>query len=59
MEMEKEFCRAAEEQGIYQLFGHPLMGGLRITLYNGITDDAVDAVLKFMKKFQKENQHRL
>lgn len=58
-EMEKEFSKAAEAQGIYQLFGHPLMGGLRITLYNGITDEAVDAVLKFMKTFEKENRHRL
>lgn len=58
-EMETEFSKAAEAQGIYQLFGHPLMGGLRITLYNGITDEAVDAVLKFMKTFEKENRHRL
>lgn len=59
IKLEKLFTKQAEERGIFQLFGHPLMGGLRITLYNGIPDDAVDAVLDFMKEFQKNNQHLL
>ena len=29
------FCEQADANGLHQLFGHPLMGGLRITLYNG------------------------
>jgi phosphoserine aminotransferase len=59
LEMEKEFSAAAEKQGIFQLFGHPLMGGLRITLYNGISDDDVDKVIVFMKQFAEDNKHRL
>lgn len=45
--------------GLYQLFGHPLMGGLRITLYNGVSDESVDAVIEFMKKFAQENRKDL
>jgi phosphoserine aminotransferase len=51
--LEKKFTEDAERNGILQLFGHPMMGGLRITLYNGIPDEAVDAVVGFMQKFKK------
>lgn len=59
LELEKEFTKQAEKAGIYQLFGHPLVGGLRITLYNGVAEESVDAVIKFMKKFAQENAHRV
>lgn len=48
---EDEFLRQAELRGILQLQGHPLFGGLRVTLYNGIEDEAVEFLLKFMKEF--------
>jgi len=52
IDLERKFSSAAERAGILQLFGHPMMGGLRITLYNGIPDDAVDAVVAFMKSYR-------
>jgi len=48
---EDEFLRAAEKRGIFQLQGHPLFGGLRVTLYNGIEEIGVDTLLTFMKEF--------
>lgn len=36
--LEKEFTAAAERDGLLQVFGHPLFGGQRITLYNGNTN---------------------
>lgn len=39
---------------MYQLFGHPLFGGMRVTLYNGIPDDAVDCVAEFMESFKNK-----
>jgi hypothetical protein len=34
--LEKQFTADAERDGLLQVFGHPLFGGQRITLYNGM-----------------------
>jgi len=49
--LEEEFCSEAEKAGLLQLFCHPLFPGCRITLYNGIPDTAVEALVAFMKVF--------
>ena len=54
--LEAKFVKEANASGLEQLFGHPLMGGLRITLYNAIHDESVDAVIKFMKDFAERNR---
>ena len=33
------------------IFGHPIQGGVRITLYNWVTDESVNAVVAHMKEF--------
>lgn len=53
-EFEKLFAEEASKQGLLQLMGHPLFGGLRITLYNGISNRAIPPLLKFMNSFRKE-----
>eukprot|EP00518_Triparma_eleuthera_P008255 CAMPEP_0182479704 /NCGR_PEP_ID=MMETSP1319-20130603/34615_1 /TAXON_ID=172717 /ORGANISM="Bolidomonas pacifica, Strain RCC208" /LENGTH=386 /DNA_ID=CAMNT_0024681139 /DNA_START=108 /DNA_END=1264 /DNA_ORIENTATION=- len=53
--LEDAFTREAEEQGMHQLFKHPLFKGLRITLYNGLPDAAVDAVVQFMRDFKQKH----
>jgi phosphoserine aminotransferase len=50
--LEAEFLKEAEKQKMFQLFGHPLFGGLRVTLYNGIPCQAVDTLAQFMHSFQ-------
>eukprot|EP00168_Porphyra_purpurea_P016165 TRINITY_DN515_c0_g1_i1.p1 TRINITY_DN515_c0_g1~~TRINITY_DN515_c0_g1_i1.p1 ORF type:complete len:337 (-),score=87.60 TRINITY_DN515_c0_g1_i1:61-1071(-) len=53
--LEEAFCRESETSGIYQLFCHPLFPGLRVTLYNGVPDEAIDALYRFMIKFMADH----
>lgn len=54
-EVERRFVAEAEAEGLFALFGHPIGGGVRITLYNGVPDAAVDAVIGFMQSFKAAN----
>jgi phosphoserine aminotransferase len=54
-DLAKRFVSEASSEGMIQLFGHPVRGGLRVTLYHGVTDEAVDALVKFMRSFRLEN----
>ena len=51
-EIEERFVEESEKAGVYNLRGHPLFGGLRITVYNQVPDDAVEALVGFMQQFQ-------
>jgi phosphoserine aminotransferase len=53
-DLEKEFVLESTSLGLIQLFGHPVRGGLRVTLYHGVTDEAVDALIKFMSYFRSK-----
>lgn len=46
------FLAAAEMAGLFDLRGHPEVGGIRVSLYNGIADAAVGALLEFMRDFR-------
>lgn len=54
-DLEKKFVVEATKQGLIQLFGHPVRGGLRVTLYHGISDSSVDALVRFMHHFRDQN----
>jgi len=56
-ELEDKFIAAGKAQGITELFAHPLFPGLRITAYNGLTDDAVDQVATLMESFLHDHRH--
>lgn len=58
-DLEKVFVSESVEKRFYQLNGHPLWPRLRIILYYGVPDYAVDAVVKFMQEFQVRHQHEL
>ena len=49
--LEAKFMAEGSAVGIEQLFCHPLYPGLRITMYNGLPDSAVDRVVDFMAAF--------
>lgn len=51
VDMEELFCSEAQKRGLLQLFCHPLFPGCRVTLYNGIPDSAVGALVEFMVEF--------
>ena len=50
-DLEKKFLIEAIEKGILGLNGHRSEGGIRISLYNSITDEMVDYLSEFMDKF--------
>lgn len=47
------FLRAAEAVGLRDLRGHPDVGGMRVSLYNGVADSAVDALVSFLRAFAR------
>lgn len=50
-ELEEAFMKEAKERGMNGLEGHPAFGGIRICLYNGLVDKAVDEVLLLLQDF--------
>eukprot|EP00891_Asterochloris_glomerata_P006216 jgi/Astpho2/6216/Aster-03623 len=57
-QLEDAFVAESTAAGLLQLFGHPLMGGLRVCIYNGLPDEAIDALLHFMAAFRLKYQGR-
>ena len=54
-DLEKKFLIEAIEKGILGLNGHRSEGGVRISLYNSVTDEMVDYLSEFMDKFFADN----
>lgn len=50
--LEAAFVREAEAAGLYGLEGHRSRGGLRASLYNAVTLEAVGALTAFMEDFR-------
>ena len=50
--MEERFLAEAEEAGFFGLEGHRTVGGLRASLYNPVTLEAVEALTDFMRDFR-------
>jgi len=54
-DLEKQFVEKARANGLGGLKGHRSVGGCRASIYNAITLEAVQALVDFMKAFEKEN----
>ncbi|MCF8044244.1 MAG: 3-phosphoserine/phosphohydroxythreonine transaminase [Desulfarculaceae bacterium] len=54
--LEGEFIKQAQEKGLGGLKGHRSVGGCRASIYNAATREGVQALLKFMENFEKENK---
>ncbi len=54
-ELDKLFAEQAHQQGLKNLEGHRNVGGMRASLYNGVPEAGVDALIDFMKEFEKKN----
>ena len=52
--LDKTFLKDAETLGLLNLAGHRSVGGMRASLYNAVPEDAVDALISFMKDFQQK-----
>lgn len=54
-ELDSVFLNKAEEQGLLNLKGHRSVGGMRASLYNAVSMEAVNALVDFMAGFEKEH----
>ena len=55
VELESDFLAQAYEAGFSGLGGHRAIGGIRASIYNALTAQAVDQLLEFMADFQLRN----
>lgn len=54
-ELDAKFVKEAKEAGLDNLKGHRSVGGMRASIYNAMPYEGVQALVDFMKKFEKEN----
>lgn len=55
-ELDAKFVSEAKANGLIQLKGHKLVGGLRASIYNAMPVEGVQKLVDFMKKFEMENK---
>ena len=54
-ELDAKFVKEASANGLVSLKGHRLVGGMRASIYNAMPVEGVQALIAFMKQFEKEN----
>lgn len=54
-EINDKFVKEATANGLVNLKGHRLVGGMRASIYNAMTLDGVKALVDFMTKFAQNN----
>jgi phosphoserine aminotransferase len=52
--LDEAFIAEAQEQGIVGLEGHRSIGGLRVSLYNAVTEQAVETLTSAIEEFCRE-----
>lgn len=52
--LDKPFLAGAEERGLLNLKGHRSVGGMRASIYNAVSQEAVDALVAYMVEFEKQ-----
>ena len=52
-ELDKVFLKEAKAGGLTNLKGHRSVGGMRASLYNAMPMEGVDALVSFMKEFER------
>jgi phosphoserine aminotransferase len=54
-DLEKKFVKEATAAGFDGLKGHRSVGGLRASIYNAFPEAGVNALVEFMREFEKKN----
>ena len=54
-ELEKTFLVEANKAGLTYLDGHRSVGGMRASIYNAMPPEGIDALIGFMKEFQRRH----
>ena len=55
-ELDAEFVAEAQKAGFENLKGHRTVGGMRASIYNAMPIEGVEALVAFMKDFEKKHQ---
>ena len=53
-ELEKRFDKEATTNGLDGLKGHRSVGGMRASIYNAFPEEGVDALVEFMREFERK-----
>ena len=51
---DKAFLQGADEAGLLNLKGHRSVGGMRASIYNAVPEEAVDALIEYMRSFAQK-----
>jgi len=54
-ELEKKFVKEATAAGLDGLKGHRSVGGMRASIYNAFPEAGVEALVEFMREFERRN----
>jgi phosphoserine aminotransferase len=54
-ELDKLFLEQAAANNLVALKGHRIVGGMRASIYNAMPIEGVQALVKFMQEFEKNN----
>jgi phosphoserine aminotransferase len=54
-DLEKKFAKEATAAGLDGLKGHRSVGGIRASVYNAFPEEGIDALVAFMREFEKKN----
>ncbi|HET6824138.1 MAG TPA: 3-phosphoserine/phosphohydroxythreonine transaminase, partial [Anaerolineales bacterium] len=54
-ELEEAFVKEAKKNDLIGLKGHRSVGGIRASIYNAMTVEGTEALVQFMKEFQRRN----
>ena len=52
-ELETQFASEAAAEELVELKGHRSVGGIRASIYNAFPKDGVEALVSFMKEFER------
>jgi len=54
-ELEKQFVKASTAAGFDGLKGHRSVGGMRASIYNAFPEEGIDALVSFMREFERKH----
>jgi len=53
--LDAKFLEDSHAAGLTNLKGHRSVGGMRASIYNAVSEEAVDALIAFMAEFERAN----
>ena len=56
-DLDAQFVKEAEANGLVSIKGHKLVGGMRASIYNAMPVEGVKKLIEFMKKFELEHSN--